>query len=71
VLSCLEAQKGIEPWQMEQAREALILLYRDFLKINLRFEKLGNRKKVRRSINVGEKKNEAGFLDCIVLKTDL
>jgi len=56
---------------MEQAREALILLYRDFLKINLRFEKLGNRKKVRRSINVGEKKNEAGFLDCIVLKTDL
>ena len=28
--------KGIEPWQVDQARKALIFLYRDFFKLNLR-----------------------------------
>jgi hypothetical protein len=35
-LKVLEVQKGIEPWQVDQARKALIFLYRDFFKLNLR-----------------------------------
>jgi len=33
-LKGLEVQKGIEPWQVDQARKALIFLYRDFFKLN-------------------------------------
>ena len=35
-LKGLEVQKGIEPWQVDQARKALIFLYRDSFKLNLR-----------------------------------
>ena len=70
-LNLLERQDGTEQLQVEQARDALIFLYRDFLKLNLRSQKSATRKKGRRSINVEEMKNETGFLDCIVSKTDL
>jgi len=29
-------QKGIEPWQVDQARKVLIFLYREFFTLNLR-----------------------------------
>jgi hypothetical protein len=32
-LKGIEVQKGIEPWQVDQARKALIFLYRDFFKL--------------------------------------
>ncbi|RLB87911.1 MAG: hypothetical protein DRH10_08435 [Deltaproteobacteria bacterium] len=35
-LNQLERQDGIEQWKVEQARDALIFLYRDSLKLNLR-----------------------------------
>ena len=32
-LKGIEVQNGIEPWQVDQARKALIFLYRDFFKL--------------------------------------
>jgi len=35
-LNSLKGQDGVEPWQRKQAKDALVILYRDFLKIDLR-----------------------------------
>lgn len=35
-LNGLEAQKGIEPRQVDQARKALVFLYRDFFRLNVK-----------------------------------
>lgn len=67
-LNQLERQDGIEQWQVEQAREALVFLYRDFLKLNLRSKKSTVKKKGQK---VQENKAESHFLDNIVSKTEL
>ena len=40
-LNSLKGQDGVEPWQIKQAKDALVVLYRDFLKIDLRRQDLG------------------------------
>jgi len=35
-LNSLKGQAGVEPWQIKEAKDALVTLYRDFLKIDLR-----------------------------------
>ena len=67
-LNQLERQDGIEQWQVEQAREALVFLYRDFLKLNLRSKKSTVKKKGQK---VEENKGKSHFLDNIVSKTEL
>jgi len=67
-LNQLKRQDGIEPWQVEQARDAVIFLYRDFLKLKLRSQKSTVKKKGQK---VEENKGESRFLDSIVSKTEL
>jgi hypothetical protein len=39
-LKGIEVQKGIEPWQVDQARKALIFLYRNFFRLKPPVRKL-------------------------------
>ena len=39
-LSGLENEPGVEPWQVKQAHDALLSLYHDFLKIDLKIQEI-------------------------------
>jgi len=66
----LEVQKGIEPWQVDQARKALIFLYQDFFKLNLRVPELTAKTKGKVSEVMSLKGGEPNFLDRIGSKTN-
>ena len=70
-LKGLEVQKGIEPWQVDQARKALSFLYRDFFKLNVRVPESPAKTKGKVSEVTGLKGGEPAFLDRIGSKTQL
>ena len=71
-LNEMENQKGIEPWQVSQARDALVFLYKNFLKLNIKPEKpTGLQKGKDRAGKTTEKKEDSDFLDNVVSKDKL
>jgi len=72
-LSSLAGEKGIEQWQMEHARNALVFLYHDFLKLL----KIGLRRSVSKSrprkstCKQFNREKECDFVDKISSKQDL
>jgi integron integrase len=69
-LADLETQKGFEAWRVDQARDALIFLYRDFLKFDLKLQKMGG-EQGRKSPKIKKDNEEAEFLDRVISKSDL
>ena len=71
-LNEMESQRGIEPWQVSQARDALVFLYKNFLKLDLKPEKPADRLKGKDEAGkTDEKKEDSGFLDNVVSKDKL